>query len=148
MSKCTRWWHCLCRLTPSLATSPVMSTRTGRSRELEVADDLLLLVVRQAAVQHGEGVVPQPQPGGQLAAQPVQRGDPLAEQHDPGRAARADADLLEVADQRVQLRRTAVGRRRGELAQAGERLALRGVQLTLLLQSPEPGLDGLDQRGR
>jgi hypothetical protein len=99
-------------------------------------------------VQNGEGVVPQPQPGRQLAAQPVQRGDPLAEQHDPGRAARADPDLVQVGDQGVQLGGAAVGRGGGELAEPGERLTFRSVQLTLLLQSPDPGLDGLDQRGR
>ena len=85
MSKWTRWWHCWCRLTPSEATSPVTSTRTGAVGELEVAR-------RPAAARRrgrppcrtANGVVPQPQPRGQLAAQPVQGGDPLGEHARPG----------------------------------------------------------------
>ena len=55
MSTCTRWWHCLCRLTPSLATSPVISTRIGVDGALELLDDPHLLDVGQPAVQHSEG---------------------------------------------------------------------------------------------
>ena len=142
----SRWWHCACRFTPSEATSPVTSTRTGEVSSLKPrrSPAARRRSGRRAASRRRRRR--RPSRGGQLAAQPVQGGDPLGEHHGPGRDALADADLLEVVDQRVELAEPASCQRCGvSSSSAVERLRSLAVCGSPVCSSLAPAL--LDRLG-
>ena len=125
------------------------STRTGAVSQLEVVDDLLLLVVGQAAVQHGEGVV-------RAARRPA--GSSSRSQFSV--ATRSVNSTTRVAlpgptpislrwlDQRVELRRACSSARgvSGELAQRGR--APRPPRCAARPSSPESCRGALDRSRR
>src|SRR3954465_2490952 len=71
-SKCIRWWQDLWRFTPSQATSPVNSNRSGLESWPNSFDDSHLLGVGQTAVHDSHGFVGQFQRVRYGAGEPVQ----------------------------------------------------------------------------
>ena len=146
MSTCTRWWHCACRLTPSLATSPVMSTRTGDCSQLEVLDDLALLGRRR-----GRRAGPRTASSGSLEplreplGEPVERRDPLGEQDDPGVAAlRRPRSSSDARRARCSLADAGRGRQR-EVGEAIEGGAFARGAVRVLASRFWRFVDGLEQ---
>ena len=150
MSTCTRWWHCLCRLTPSLATSPVMSTRTGASARSNASTTAAARrrAARRAAPRTRVLGRPQPPAGSsrrsQFSVATRSRTAPPA-----SATARADADLPQVGDAaRPAWPSRLRARCGGELRRAGSAPRPReSCSSPCLRQRPRTGLDGLDQRG-
>src|SRR5690606_29219276 len=67
----------------------------GGGLQFEAVDDLLLLHVGEAAVQHDDVLRLQAQGGRELFGEPLQGGDAFGEDHGAQVRLRADADLLQ-----------------------------------------------------